>query len=130
MRAAVHGRRLSRDAQSATRRLCRRGGTRPDAPQSPSGRRRLPHGRRRGAAPTSRPTNPLRAATEVRHGRHSGAVRCGGADEEAEVRAAELAEVQVVEIEQAEDVEDVEVEEEAAVEEGVVARKKLKEAKE
>ena len=89
----------------------------------------MPHGRRRGAAPTSRPTNPLRAATEVRHGRHSGAVRCGGADEEAEVGAAELAEVQVVEIEQAEDVEDVEVEEEAAVE-GVVVRAKFKEAEE
>ena len=52
---------------------------------------------------------------EVRHGRHGGAVRCGGADEEAEAGAVELAEVQVVEIKQAEDVEDVEVEEEVAV---------------
>ena len=83
---------------------------------------------RRGPQTRRRP--PPKAATEGRHGRPGGVVRCGGADEEAEVGAVELTEAEVAEIEQAEDVEDVEVEEEAAVEEGVVARKKLKEAKE
>ena len=78
--------------------------------------------------PTSRPEIPTMAATTV-------PACSGGADAEVEVGAVELAEievaeVEVAEIEEAEDVEDAEVEEAAAVEEEVVATKKLKEAEE
>jgi len=105
----------------AAQRLCRRGRTRPGAPPSSSGRRQLPRGRRRGAAPDVAARKP----TDGRHGRPGGAARSGGADAEVEVGAVEVAEVEVVEVEEAEDVEDSVAEEEVAAEEEVVAEEEV-----